>query len=102
MKRIGTSYARSSGRVTARRSKSRSSRAKPRRDQDSEHDAAYTAREIIGTQVDGGVANAYREKADFRSGCAPCKGGAFQWVRGPPGNRSSRKQPEQSWRRRNG
>jgi hypothetical protein len=26
------------------------------------------------------------------------QGGAFQWVRGPPGNRSSRKQPEQSWR----
>jgi TolB-like protein len=31
-------------------------------------------------------------------GCAPCKGGAFQWVRTPPGNRSSRKQSEQSWR----
>src|SRR5450759_2549598 len=29
---------------------------------------------------------------------APCKGGAFQWVRIPPGNCSSRKQPEQSWR----
>jgi len=26
------------------------------------------------------------------------KGGAFQWVQGPPGDRSSRKQPEQSWR----
>jgi hypothetical protein len=26
------------------------------------------------------------------------KGGAFQWVQAPPGNRSSRKQPEQSWR----
>ncbi|MBR0799429.1 acyltransferase, partial [Bradyrhizobium jicamae] len=24
---------------------------------------------------------------------APCKGGAFQWVQAPPGNRSSRKQP---------
>jgi hypothetical protein len=33
-----------------------------------------------------------------RDGCAPCKGGAFQWVQIPPGNRSSRKQPEQSWR----
>jgi hypothetical protein len=31
-------------------------------------------------------------------GCAPWKGGAFQWVQVPPGNRSSRKQPEQSWR----
>jgi hypothetical protein len=31
-------------------------------------------------------------------GCAPCKGGAFQWVQAPPGNRSSRKQSEQSWR----
>jgi hypothetical protein len=30
--------------------------------------------------------------------CAPCQGDAFQWVRAPPGNRSSRKQPEQSWR----
>jgi hypothetical protein len=29
---------------------------------------------------------------------APCKGGAFQWVQDPPGNRSSRKQPEQLWR----
>jgi hypothetical protein len=36
--------------------------------------------------------------ADVRLGCAPWKGGAFQWVQGPPGNRSSRKQPEQSWR----
>ena len=26
---------------------------------------------------------------------APCKGGAFQWVQGPPGNRSSRKHSEQ-------
>jgi hypothetical protein len=33
---------------------------------------------------------------------APCKGGAFQWVKIPPGNRSSRKQPEQLWRKRNG
>jgi hypothetical protein len=33
-----------------------------------------------------------------RFGCAPCKGGAFQWVQAPPGNRSSRKQSEQSWR----
>jgi hypothetical protein len=29
---------------------------------------------------------------------APRKGGAFQWPQAPPGNRSSRKQPEQSWR----
>jgi hypothetical protein len=29
---------------------------------------------------------------------APWKGGVFQWVKIPPGNRSSRKQPEQSWR----
>ena len=29
---------------------------------------------------------------------APWKGGAFQWVRVPPGERSSRKQPEQLWR----
>ena len=31
-------------------------------------------------------------------GRAPCKGGAFQWVQIPSGNRSSRKQSEQSWR----
>ena len=37
-------------------------------------------------------------KDDVRCGCAPCKGGAFQWVQAPPGNRSSRKQSEQSWR----
>src|ERR1700733_12874768 len=29
---------------------------------------------------------------------APGEGGAFQWVQVPPGERSSRKQPEQSWR----
>jgi hypothetical protein len=28
---------------------------------------------------------------------APWKGGAFQWVQAPSGNRSSRKQPEQSF-----
>jgi hypothetical protein len=33
---------------------------------------------------------------------APWKGGAFRWVQVPPGNRSSRKQPEQSWRQRSG
>ena len=38
---------------------------------------------------------------DVRSGCAPWQGGAFQWVQVPPGERSSRKQPEQLWRRRN-
>ena len=27
---------------------------------------------------------------DFRIWRAPCKGGAFQWVQAPPGNRSSR------------
>jgi hypothetical protein len=26
------------------------------------------------------------------------KAALFQWVQVPPGNRSSRKQPEQSWR----
>jgi hypothetical protein len=36
--------------------------------------------------------------ADVCFGCAPCKGGAFQWVQIPSGNRSSRKQSEQSWR----
>jgi len=35
---------------------------------------------------------------DVRCWRAPCKGGAFQWVQAPPGNRSSRKQSEQSWR----
>ena len=29
------------------------------------------------------------------------KAALFQWVQGPPGDRSSRKQPEQAWRRRN-
>jgi hypothetical protein len=33
-----------------------------------------------------------------REGCAPCKRDAFQWVQAPPGNRSSRKQSEQSLR----
>jgi hypothetical protein len=35
---------------------------------------------------------------NVRVGCAPCKGGAFQWVQIPSGNRSNRKQSEQSWR----
>src|SRR6266850_1648735 len=42
------------------------------------------------------------QAVNVRVGCAPCKGGAFQWVQAPPGNRSSRKQSEQSWRRRGG
>jgi len=29
------------------------------------------------------------------------KAALFQWVQAPPGNRSSRKQPEQAWRWRN-
>src|SRR5450759_540012 len=33
-----------------------------------------------------------RRTLNVRSGCAPWKGGAFQWVQAPPGNRSSRKQ----------
>jgi hypothetical protein len=28
------------------------------------------------------------------------KAALFQWVQAPPGNRSSRKQPEQAWKRR--
>jgi len=31
-------------------------------------------------------------------GVRRAKGGAFQWVQIPPGDRSSRKQSEQSWR----
>jgi hypothetical protein len=30
------------------------------------------------------------------------KAALFQWVQAPPGNRSSRKQPEQLWRKRSG
>jgi len=30
------------------------------------------------------------------------KAALFQWVKAPPGNRSSRKQPEQLWRQQNG
>jgi hypothetical protein len=36
------------------------------------------------------------------SGVRREKAALFQWVQIPPGNRSSRKQPEQSWRQRNG
>ena len=45
---------------------------------------------------DGGVL-ALREIEQRLRVCA-VKGGAFQWVQVPPGERSSRKQPEQSWR----
>src|SRR6202048_3243178 len=56
-----------------------------------------TVEQFSSTQsVSGSVT--YCERCDFRYGCAPCKGGAFQWVKIPPGNRSSRKQSEQSWR----
>ena len=57
--------------------------------------------------VRGAVGNdrPYRElggagcrSSHVRNARAPWKGGAFQWVQIPPGNRSSRKQPEQSWR----
>ena len=34
----------------------------------------------------------------YRFWRAPWKGGAFQWVKVPPGKCSSRKQPEQLWR----
>ena len=40
----------------------------------------------------------FAQRANVRLTRAPWKGGAFQWVQIPPGNRSSRKQPEQSWR----
>src|SRR5712671_6259655 len=53
MRWIGASYARSSGHISARKSKSRSSRAKPRPDQDCEHDAADPARKILGKQTGG-------------------------------------------------
>ena len=39
-----------------------------------------------------------KEPNDVRFGCAPWKGGVFQWVQAPLGDRSSRKQSEQSWR----
>jgi hypothetical protein len=39
-----------------------------------------------------------RHPGNVRYRVCAVKGGAFQWVQGPPGNRSSRKQPEQSWR----
>jgi hypothetical protein len=45
-----------------------------------------------------GFREVYSGLANDREGCAPCKGGAFQWVQIPSGNRSSRKQSEQSWR----
>ena len=38
------------------------------------------------------------QSVNVRSLRAPREGGAFQWVQAPPGERSSRKQPEQSWR----
>jgi hypothetical protein len=44
------------------------------------------------------IADFHMCQRDVRLGCASCKGGAFQWVHAPPGNRSSRKQSEQSWR----
>ena len=53
------------------------------------HRAAQCERQLYGEQFSA---------ANVGRGCAPCKGGAFQRVQAPPGNRSSRKQPEQTWR----
>jgi hypothetical protein len=53
----------------------------------------------IGRACSGtALATGLRRPSSDRLTCAPCQGGAFQWVQAPPGNRSSRKQPEQSWR----
>jgi hypothetical protein len=53
----------------------------------------------IGRACSGtALATGLRRPSSDRLTCAPCQGGAFQWVQTPPGNRSSRKQPEQSWR----
>jgi hypothetical protein len=49
-------------------------------------------------RTEGSRHPAFGQRGDIRNGCAPWKGGAFLWVQVPPGNRSSRKQPEQSWR----
>ena len=56
-----------------------------------------TANDVIqwAAGIHRGAARASRDDRSWR---APWKGGAFQWVQVPPGNRSSRKQPEQSWR----
>ena len=51
-------------------------------------DAVRDGRRVVG----------YGFNSNGRYGRAPCKGGAFQWVQIPSGNRSSRKQSEQSWR----
>ena len=48
--------------------------------------------------IDGCLRLGFEDRPNGRFWRAPCKGGAFQWVQVPPGNRSSRKQPEQSWR----
>jgi hypothetical protein len=44
---------------------------------------------FLGQAIDGSPTSGFWR--------APCKGGAFQWVQAPPGNRTSRKQSEQSW-----
>ena len=54
--------------------------------------------EVIAVKHYLGVVSVHRAIRNDRFTCAPCQGGAFQWVQAPPGNRSSRKQPEQSWR----
>jgi len=70
MRWIGASYARSSGHISARKSKSRSSRAKPRPDQDCEHDAADPARKILGKQTGGPPLN----EAEHFWRCEACCG----------------------------
>ena len=52
---------------------------------------------FTSTALDGRPALKLTIRKDS-SGCAPCKGGVFQWVRVPPGKCSSRKLPEQLWR----
>jgi hypothetical protein len=63
-------------------------RAQPADDQDDENEDDHAVADLAGDQ---GLILA----------CA-VKRRAFQWVQGPPGNRSSRRQPEQLWRKRSG
>src|SRR5258705_2399848 len=60
--------------------------------------AAQTLRAVPHSRRNATDAALARRPPPRPVGCAPRKGGAFQWVQAPPGNRSSRKQSEQAWR----
>jgi hypothetical protein len=59
------------------------------------HDSRQGAHQRWNESVCRSANRMGRNFSQVFNGCAPWNGGVFQWVQVPPGDRSSRKQPEQ-------